>query len=496
MSKKDALWELVHNLSSSEKRHFKVFASKTEKNYTLLFDTYNATKKNNTTLIENSLPATYNKKNIAVEKNYLYNLLLNSICDYHKNSSVEYIIDSLNKQIELLIQKGLLQQALTLINKAKKKSTEAHVESPLIRTFELEQEVYNRLQDYKKLLASIEHCRVLIQTIANQYEYKELAFQMNYKEIQFRSTNKTEDLKELQNIMQNHLMLNENLALSYKSKMFLYQTKAMFYGIVNDEPLSIIYFEKMMRLMESAPLLIKQNPIDYILVFANVAMGKINLKQYNELINNINYIQSTPELFNIKNNIDFEANLFYFTQPYLLDIYTALKETEKCKEIIHLIETKSEQYSNHVIKTAQLNTAKSIAISSFQLGDLKKSLKYMNQIFDDDLGKYSRGHIFNMIIHYELGNEQLLLSLITSTKRLLIQQNRLNKAEVLMIDFFTKIIKTKEEDKIKDTFIDYFKNAKQLLDDEDAFISLRYFDVIKWMESKIKVFELKTNTND
>lgn len=496
MSKKDTLWELIHSLSASEKRHFKVFATKADKNYIQLFNAYNSAKKDNALSIENNLPPTYNKKNIAVEKNYLYNLLLNSISDYHKNSSVEYTIDSINKNIELLIQKGLLQQALTQINKAKKKATEAHVESPLIRTFELEQEVYNRYQDYKNLLASIDQCRMLIQIIANQYEYKELAFQMNYKEIQFRSTNKTEDLKELQNIMQNNLMLNEELALSYKSKMFLYQTKAMFYGIVNDEPLSIFYFEKMMRLMESAPLLIKQNPIDYILVFANVAMGKINLKQYNELLKTIEYIQQTPELFNIKNNIDFEANLFYFTQPYLLDIYTAIGDSENCKTTIQLIETKTEQYANYVIKTALLNTAKSMAIANFQLGDYKKSLKYMNQIFDDDLGKYSRGHIFNMIIHYELGNEQLLLSLISSTKRLLIQQNRLNKAETLMIDFFTKVVKQKEENKIKSIFIDYFKNAKQLLDDEDAFISLRYFDVIKWMESKIKSFELKTNTNN
>jgi DNA-directed RNA polymerase alpha subunit len=90
-----------------------------------------------------------------------------------------------------------------------------------------------------------------------------------------------------------------------------------------------------------------------------------------------------------------------------------------------------------------------------------------------------------MIIHYELGNEQLLNSLINSTKRLLIQQDRLNKAEELMIEFFTKIIKLNKNDAIKQHFIEFHKKALQLSDDEDANISLRYFNVLKWMESKI-----------
>jgi len=485
MCKKDSLFELIENLSATEKRHFKVFAAAKGKNYIHLFNAYNKVKLNQLNKLHKLLPPSYNLKNIAVEKNYLYNLLLNSLNDFHKSGSAEFIIDVINKNIEILIQKGLHKQALSLIQKAKKKAKEFEIESPLIRTFELEQEVFNKQQDYKSLLASIEQCRETIEIIANQYEYKELAFEMNYKEIQFRSTNKSTHLKELQEIMQNKLMLHENFAKSYKAKMFLYQTKAMFYGIVNDEILSIYYFEQMMRLMESAPILIKQNPIDYILVFANVAMGKINIKKYDELLKNISEIEKAPERFNIKNNQVFEANLFYFTQPYLLDVYTAINDVEKIKQSIHFIESNAEKHVQYVIKTAILNTAKSIALASFYLQDYKKALKYMNTIFSDDLGKYSRGHIFNMVIHYELGNEQLLSSLIASTKRLLLQQNRLNKAEELMIEFFNKLIKQKEENKIKHLFTDYLKKAKQMLDDEDAYISLRYFDVIKWMESKL-----------
>ncbi len=486
MIKKDSLFELIQSFSATEKRHFKVFATSKDKNYTQLYNTYNNCVYNNDSKVLDNLPKNYNIKNIAVEKNYLYNLLLNSLNDYHKNSSVDFIIDSLNKQIEILIQKGLHNQALNLINKAKKKAKEAQIENSLIRTFELEQEVYNKTQDYKKLLNSIDQTRELINTISNQYAYKELAFEMNYKEIQFRDTNKEIHFSQLQTIMKNKLMLNEDLALSYKAKMFLYQTKAMYYGIVNDEVLSIFYFERMIRLMESAPLLIKQNPIDYILVFANIAMGKINIKKYEELLSDISAIENSPEKFKIKNNQVFNANLFYFTQPYLLEIYTALNKKEDVLSTIKTIEEISETYKPFVIKTALLNTAKSIAISSFYLGDFKKSLKYMNQIFDDPLGKYSRGHIFNMILHYELGNEQLLGSLVSSTKRLLTQQNRLSKAEEIMIDFFSKIIKSRDNISVKFLFTDYLKNVKALLDDEDAYNSLRYFDVIKWMESKIE----------
>lgn len=286
--------------------------------------------------------------------------------------------------------------------------------------------------------------------------------------------------------MKHDLMLDEGKAETYKAKMFLFQTKAMYYGIVNDEPTSILYFEKMMQLMESAPKLIQQHPIDYLLVFANVAMGKINLKNYKELMGDIEKIESTPNRLQIKQDKAFEANLFFFTKPYQLDIYTAIKEYEKSRVIIQLIEEYIDTYKPHVIRTILLNTAKSIAIASFYLQDYKRSLKYMNQIFDDDLGKYSRGHIFNMIIHYELGNESLLSSLINSTKRLLIQQDRLTNAEELMIEFFTKLIKKNKTKDIKTHFQEYHKLVLRLMDDPESNFSLRYFDVAKWMEAKIK----------
>ncbi|MBL7889086.1 MAG: hypothetical protein JNL24_06015 [Bacteroidia bacterium] len=488
--KQEAISELIHSMSSSEKRHFKIYSKghikEGENNYISLFDAINNSKK----AYEHELKTKNSKrsslKNLHVEKNYLYNLLLKSLNDFHGITSSEAKIDKINKHIEILLHKGLHQQCLKLVAKAKKTAYEAHAESQLIRTLELEQEIYNKQQDYKKLLSSIDDSKSLLKKLANQYDYKNLAFEMNFKEITFRSTNKTEHLKELQLLMKHELMLDERKAETYKAKMFLFQTKAMYYGIVNDEPTSILYFEKMMQLMESAPKLIQQHPIDYLLVFANVAMGKINLKNYKELMGDIKNIESSPSRLQIKQDKAFEANLFFFTKPYQLDIYTAIKEYEKSREIILLIEDHIDTYKPHVIRTILLNTAKSIAIASFYLEDYKRSLKYMNQIFDDDLGKYSRGHIFNMIIHYELGNESLLSSLINSTKRLLIQQDRLTKAEELMIEFFTKLIKKNKTKDIKTHFQDYHKLVLRLMDDPESNFSLRYFDVAKWMEAKIK----------
>jgi hypothetical protein len=488
--KKDSLKELIDAFSPSEKRHFTIYSKGHVKgsgnNYALLFNAINSSKANYSEELHTKLPKNYPFKNLHVEKNYLYNLLLKSLNDFHSDITAESTIDKINKHIELLLNKGLHSQCLTLIKKAKKIGFATHAESQLIRTLELEQEIYNKLQDYKKLLDSIDESRTLLRHLLNQYDYKNLAFEMNYKEITFRSTNKTEQLNQLQLIMQNELMQNETLAKTYKAKMFLYQTKAMFYGIVNDEHKSIYYFEQMMRLMEANPSIIKQEAIDYLLVFANVAMGKINIKNYKELLNDIAFIEKMPEQFGIKKSNAFEANLFFFTKPYLLDVFTALGDKHQSQLTILEIEKHIENYKNHVILTAYLNTAKSIAIASFYLADFKKALKYMNLIFSDDLGKYSRGQIFNMIIHYELGNEQLLISLINSTKRLLTQQDRLNKAEELMIEFFSKLIKLTKNEAIKKHFIDYHKKALELINDEDANISLRYFNVFKWMESKIQ----------
>ena len=94
--------------------------------------------------------------------------------------------------------------------------------------------------------------------------------------------------------------------------------------------------------------------------------------------------------------------------------------------------------------------------------------------------------IFNLIVHYELGNDELLEYLGKSTSRLLTKRQRLYKVETALLNFFQKtlpkIIGQKELDL---AFKDLKKELEQIFKDPFERKALEYFDFISWLESKI-----------
>ena len=128
------LFELIHSLTPSEKRYFKVHAEKFvgagyKSQYEKLFDALN-----------NWPEGTYDEKefkkkskgktflkNLPDEKAYLRDLLLKTLRNYHSENNTEAQLNEMFLNIRLLIDKGLRNQAYDLIGKAQKLAEETEL---------------------------------------------------------------------------------------------------------------------------------------------------------------------------------------------------------------------------------------------------------------------------------------------------------------------------------------------------------------------------------
>ena len=108
-------------MSSHEKRYFKVQSQKriinNKSNLTEVFDLFDKQIAYDTKEIDEKLKGKV--KNIPVTKNYLYNLILRSLYNYHSNSSTYFKINSHICYAEILLSKSLYQEAYKLLLKAK-----------------------------------------------------------------------------------------------------------------------------------------------------------------------------------------------------------------------------------------------------------------------------------------------------------------------------------------------------------------------------------------
>ena len=88
MSKNKSLHQLIHSLSTNEKRFFKMYASrhaiKGENKYVKLFRVFEKVKSYDDKAIDAAIEKADFIKYFSAEKNYLYNLLLDCLDIYHR----------------------------------------------------------------------------------------------------------------------------------------------------------------------------------------------------------------------------------------------------------------------------------------------------------------------------------------------------------------------------------------------------------------------------
>lgn len=127
MPKRDKLFQLVRSLSKSEKRYFSIYTQmhiKGEDNdYMKLFKEFDRQEVLDEQKIKAHLDGERLLEHYAVTKSYLYDLLLKAMRSYSKHSPDKKVLD-LIQDVEFLYGKGIFDQALQLVNKARELSVE------------------------------------------------------------------------------------------------------------------------------------------------------------------------------------------------------------------------------------------------------------------------------------------------------------------------------------------------------------------------------------
>ena len=123
MKPRSDLFQLIHSLSPTEKRYFKLYASSLSqhkyKKYLLLFDAIAKQK----TYDENALIRQFKgqkfTKQFGVAKNYLLHLILRSLREYHSSKDPAFSVQNILQEAHLLYDKGLREASQKMLIKAK-----------------------------------------------------------------------------------------------------------------------------------------------------------------------------------------------------------------------------------------------------------------------------------------------------------------------------------------------------------------------------------------
>lgn len=489
----DELYNLINSLTKSEKRYIKLAASfqNGNKNYLKLFNEING-------CTEKKLP--YNDKIVKVKyaeekftnqltftKNYLTEHIFRNLELYSSNTAIDFKIKNIISKARILYNKALYKQFAKAVEKGKKLCLQYERFPQYLQFTEMEKIVI-----MKKILPGKEEAIILTEEIdilnkmRNLNEYEQIISRLTglYMEKGRLRDLSTDTL--IKKINESYIMMSEERAISLTALERFFFIKQLMADFGADYTGMRQYIFKRFELIKANPMPFKDrlfNKMQDVIMYILIISPRNNKEEKQR------YFQMLKEC---TGNTDAEnINLFLIESALnLLYLYN-----EKNIEIIN-------SRIDHI--TYQLDTHKGKTDSNFEIliystivkiyiyaGNYSNAAAYLNKLLNhpflgirQDIELYSK--ILNIIVHYELGNYELLEYLIKSTFRYLLKRKNLYRFEKIIISFFRRLPKMKDNKMLAENLELLRSELVTLNKDKYERNALLFFDFPEWITGKLK----------
>ncbi len=503
MRPSDHLFDLIRSLNPSEKRHFKLYAQRhilgEENNYLKLFDAIDKQSEYDEAALKKKFRLEKFVQQIHVAKNYLYNLVLKSLNEYHTVDSTNIQLRELLSSGEILFGKGLYKQASKILIKLKEKAYRYEKQIYVLEVVVLENKIAFALQDMeaaKKVIikgAKEEEQLLLDYQSARQYKYLSDKLKIFIKT---KGTAKgEEDTSELESIIEHPLLNNEQNAISYSTKYSFFHVFSNYFSVKEDYKSAYPYCNKLVDLIESNPEQITKNPQAYLLALNHLLAILKELRSFDEFETALKKLKSVQS-----KTLHFQSRAFAYTfiHEWNLAFYTG--KYQHCISLIPFLEDGLQKHENLITSDLKLLFYFNVFYGYFVLAQYQQAIKWLNKILNDKRTEIRQdirnfGMVVNIILHFEMKDYDLLEYLIRSAQRLFEKEKDAHKFELLVLLNIKRLIKGHSADEERKMFIKLrnkllFTNLENYLiafsRGSSEKIILNTFDILSWLESKIE----------
>ena len=492
---KDFLFVLIKSLSKSEKRQFKIFASRLETSsntkFIELFTILDKSDVYDEKIILKS--GSIKKVQLSNLKSYLYKQILVSIRLNIPSQNIRY---QLREQIDfatILYNKGLYKQSLKILDKTKQQALENDEKHMAYEIVEFE-----KLIESQYITRSIQGRADELAVQAKELNYRNtissklsnLSLQLYGIMLKTGYVKSDEEHQQIDNYFNKHIAKFDENKFGFREKYWYYNANLWRSFLVQDFLSCYKFAHKWVTLFYDTPNMIYLNPVfflkgnHYLLESLFMLKYKTNFKKYliqlEETIND-------PK-FPVNDNIASLCFLYLYNNK--LNFHILEGSFAESEYLIPEVLYKMNQHSEHLDEHHEMLFYYKIACIYFGNEKYNESLFYLEKIINnknltmrEDLMCFAR--LLYLILHYELGNDYYLENQLKSTYKFLLKMNDLHEVQKEIIRFLKNLnsiypgdIK-KEFIKMKERFVELEKNTYE----KRAFL---YLDIISWLESKIE----------
>jgi hypothetical protein len=481
--KQEPLFDLIFSLTMSEKRFFKIFSQRhvigDENDYSKLFDFIDKEPNvDNSILIEQDFV-----KNVSAEKNYLYRLILKSLNAFHSQNSDKRKIYDYLISIDILFQKGLYSQAVDLVLKARKLANKNELLRQELLLSELHEELLLKDQKYGDVVNLINEDKHLLDLVENLLSLKELTTKGYHENLSKGVIRNEKDLEPFNALINNELVKDEKNALTKRARLHQISVQLTYNMVAGNNDMVLKYVQLIIAHYEANQHLINHTPIGYVSCYFILGNAQLADKKHDLVFNTTKAYSEIEQIDSVRKSQKALSSAFFYKNILLFQLGKI--------DDLELIESEIPKHIPFIGKAQLYDLYFQLSLSFFYQKNYKKALWWSNEILNDSKFK-SRGDfmntikLFNLLIHFELGNDFTLEYISKSTSNYLKKKNRLYEVEKLLIKFLTKhenYITNKSVNKELQKLSTKLKICKS---DKYEVKAFQYFDYLNWVESKLK----------
>ncbi len=497
------LFDLIKALTVTEKAYFKKYAYKQNTDakdnpYLRLFDAIDKQEEYDEEKLVKKFAKEKFAQKFSAAKNYLYQLILDCLSMYDAAGvSLRHKLRMQIRNIEALIDRGLMEQALKKVEATRKllhpdniiNQYSWHIE---LINLQLEIMPYKTETFDERMKLQNEKSEIFAIT-GNCQEY----YNLYLKSLHFLNQTGIGQLErykrhhdDFREVVAHPLMSDISLALSFNARLFYSNTWVNFYMGLGDYYKALNYAELQLAQF-SVPMLRTANVQKYMVSVKGVLLPMIKLEEYDRFdkvvadteswyLENLNNI--TPESVNVVMDAIYGApfDAFYYQKSY--------------RKALSLIPKMREYLANAFAQRNKGNNLQyrlNIAALYFYEGKLDDALTELDLLLNDkDFDTlpiiHGSARILHLLIHFELKNELLLESLGRATYRFLFQTESNYQVESLVVRFMRNSSQFANKKEMMEGLVKLLQKLEGYLDDEfeqDAFHRINY---IGWINSKLE----------
>lgn len=478
----DALHQLVHALSKTEKKYFKEYSH--GQNYVKLFDAVNAQEEYDEEKLKRKFKNEVFSKNFSVAKNYLYEAILRALRQFNSGKLMDDVTYEKLQNLKLLNEKGLSNMVEKQLPKLKELCYRYEQYARLFEVLTFESQFNNgQIRSNRKIFDERLRLLKILENITR--------LNAVYDDLMVIATNSGHDVnasvrKKIEDIMQSVSIKESELCGEADELYALWNVDFVYYYLVGNFRESYLAKKKQFLLYAENDVIIKTRPKTHLLLLSNLASLAYNIPDkaefdfaYGEMLKAHERVQGYEALkFEQRSN-------FGLLGVKLSGNHRALDE------LVKYIETNLPKYGSELTLVRELDVYFNLAVGLFRKGDYSRALDWLNKVTAHEraeerlqVQRYARQ--LELLVHYELKNNELLDYKITNNQRYLTKRGILDEFDRVLISGFRKLIKAAAKSELRKALLEMKENMQALPKDSLKKINDEQFEYLAWVEKKLQ----------